>query len=91
MAARTQEPPIEKRSSEDFALFRAIGDKVIAQLGRPSDFNRVDVRRLWNDRYRVNVLTGMDAVSIRIAHSFFLVSDDAANISTATPRIAKSY
>lgn len=68
-----------------------IGQNVIVGLGRPAGFNRVEVHRLWEDHYRVNVLVGLDGDSIRIAHSYFLVSDGAGAICASTPQIQKSY
>jgi hypothetical protein len=51
----------------------------------------VQVRRLWGDRYRVNVLVGRDATSTTIAHSFFVVVDEAGNIDTTSPEIRRQY
>lgn len=41
----------------------AITAAVLRQLGKPADLYRVSVVRLWENRYRVNVQTGADAVS----------------------------
>jgi hypothetical protein len=69
----------------------AITTSVLRQLGKPVDLYRVSVVRLWENRYRVNVQTGADAVSVRVAHSFFLEVDDAGAVLTATPTIARLY
>ncbi len=66
-----------------------IGDQVMQTLGQPVDLQKVQVRRLWKDHYRVNVLVGVDAASVKVAHSFFLVSDVEGNIIASTPSIRK--
>jgi hypothetical protein len=68
-----------------------IGEKVLHALGEPADLRKVLVRRLWADRYRVNVLVGVDAASTKVAHSYFLVVGSEGNIITSTPAIAKQY
>ena len=68
-----------------------IGDKVIDVLGQPRGFHLIQVRRLWDDRYRVNIITGADLASAIVAHSFFVVTDDEGNIVSATPKITKHY
>ncbi|MBY0528066.1 MAG: hypothetical protein K2R98_32010 [Gemmataceae bacterium] len=72
-------------------LSDAIGKCVMRTLGHPNDLQRVQVRRLWDDRYRVNVVVGIDAASARIPHSFFLVVDGDGNIVASTPKIIKAY
>jgi len=69
----------------------AIGRHVMASLGQPADLHRVQVRRLWEDHYRVNVFIGADSTSARLVHSFFLVADSGGNILASTPKIAKKY
>jgi hypothetical protein len=44
---------------------------------------------LWEAHYRVNVFIGADAVSARLAHSYFLETDEAGNILTATPKLTR--
>jgi hypothetical protein len=68
-----------------------IGGQVMRALGQPGDLHRVEVRPLWEDHYRVNVLVGLDAVSARVAHSYFLVTDGQGTIVTATPAITRQY
>jgi hypothetical protein len=65
--------------------------QVMQQLGEPVGRVRVQVRKLWEDRYRVNVVTGPEVCSEVIAHSFFLITDDNGTIVSATPRITKQY
>ncbi len=64
---------------------------VLDMLGEPVDLREVQVRRLWPDRYRVNILVGVDAASVRIAHSFFLEANRDGDIVGSTPGITKQY
>ena len=64
---------------------------VMAALGRPRDFLRVTACQVTGDGYRVNVVTGPDAASSRIAHSFFVTADANGNVTTSAPAIMKQY
>jgi hypothetical protein len=66
-----------------------IADQLVHQLGRPAQLHRVQVRRLWQDYYRVNVLVGADAASAMVAHSYFLKVDGDGNIIESTPKIER--
>jgi hypothetical protein len=68
-----------------------IEGQVMLALGQPNDLNRVAVRALWDNRFRVNVLVGADAVSATIAHSYFVVTDVQGNVLTSIPTIIKKY
>jgi hypothetical protein len=68
-----------------------VGRRVILALGRPDDLIRVQVRELWERRYRVNIYVGPDVVSARVAHSYFLETDDDGTIVKSTPRIKRQY
>jgi hypothetical protein len=72
-------------------LNAVIGKHVLHTLGQPSDLHQVQVRQLWEDHYRVNVLIGADASSVKVANSSFLVADSAGNILASTPTITKKY
>jgi hypothetical protein len=72
-------------------LSRLIGRQVIQTLGEPRGFQQVQVRRLWDDYFRVNVIVGGDAVSARVAHSYFLVADGEGNVVNSSPTITKQY
>jgi hypothetical protein len=69
----------------------AIGEHVLQALGRPDRLHAVQVRPLWEGRYRVNVLVGADATAATIAHSYFLVADDDGNVLASTPDITRQY
>ena len=69
----------------------AIGRHVLHGLGQPGALLRVDVRHLWEDHFRVNVVVGPDATSARIAHSFFLTADGDGKILASCPTMARAY
>lgn len=69
----------------------AIRAGVLTALGRPAGLFRVAVVPLWGDNYRVNVVTGDDASSVRIPNSYFVTADDRGNILGSTPLIQKQY
>jgi hypothetical protein len=81
----------EQRKQERHLLNAVIGKKVMHTLGEPGDLRSVQVRQLWDDHYRVNVLVGPDAASVKVAHSYFLVADGQGNVVAATPSITKQY
>lgn len=67
----------------------AIGEHVIDTLGRPGGLQRVQVRQLWQDHYRVNLFVGGDLTSVKVTHSYFVLADSAGNIVKSTPKISK--
>jgi hypothetical protein len=81
----------EQKRQERQQLRDTIGRHVINALGQPGDPHRVHVRQLWENRYRVNILLGVDAASARIAHSYFLVTDGHGNIVESAPEITRQY
>lgn len=73
------------------SLRARIGSHVLDALGRPGGLHAVQVRRLWERAFRVNVLVGRDAAAVTIAHSYFLEVDGAGDIIGATPAITRRY
>lgn len=69
----------------------SVGKYVLHNLGQPGDLQRLQVRHLWADHYRVNVFVGVDPVSVKVAHSYFLVVDSEGNILGSTPKITRHY
>jgi hypothetical protein len=86
-----EQSPAEQADAEGRRLTAAIGTHVLRGLGEPGNLNRVDVRRLWAGHYRVNVLVGADAASVKVAHSYFLMADGDGNILQSTPQITRRY
>jgi len=73
------------------ALNAIVGEQVLHALGEPAGLLMVQVRPLWERRYRVNVFTGGDAASALVAHSYFVVADGEGNVLEATPTIRRQY
>ena len=90
----TSEPEKQNRVDKKEARLQrkaAIAKFVILALGQPRDLRHVQVKYLWQDHYRVNVLVGVDAGSAKVGHSYFLVADQQGNIMTSTPEIVRHY
>jgi hypothetical protein len=68
-----------------------IGRQVLQALGEPPGLRGVQVKRLWGDRYRANVVVGREVTTAAVAHSYFLETDAAGAIVTATPAITRRY
>lgn len=85
-----EEPPATERPARQ-TPDAAIRDGVMSSLGQPPGLFRVVVLPLWRNYYRVNVLTGADATSIRIVHSFFVEAGETGDIIKSNPRIIRTY
>jgi hypothetical protein len=85
-------PSAELAEEAQRAAHRAtvLGASVMKALGQPADFIRVSVVPLWENHYRVNVQTGTDA-AVRIAHSFFLTTDESGRVIGSVPAITRLY
>jgi hypothetical protein len=68
-----------------------IREQVLHRLGAPGDLLNVDIRRLWSDRFRVNVFVGSSYSSARISDSFFLTTNPDGMIIDSSPKIARLY
>jgi|SRR5579871_5091098 len=68
-----------------------IREQVMHRLGEPPGLHKVQVWRLWEDHYRVNVFVGADATTARIANSYFLTSDHDGKIIASNPKLTKRY
>lgn len=94
MATAPVSPPEggpEKEKQTTDRRFATIVRSVMDALGRPTDFLKATVRPVGTDNFRVNVVTGSDAASARIAHSFFVGADEQGRVTRSTPVIAKHY
>ena len=71
-----------------------IQEAVLERLGKPDDFWKVDVKPLWENRFRVNVWTeqmGRIGPTHRIVDSFFIVASPEGGIVESRPQISKKY
>ena len=84
------EPNKELARHKGDAMNAHVGAQVMHTLGMPLGLHDVQVRRLWEDRYRVNVITG-ETASPKIANSYFVKADGDGNIVESTPKITKQY
>jgi hypothetical protein len=82
---REQDSAFEQHKSE--TLQALVEEQVIHRLGNPVGLRNVQVRRLWENRYRVNVLVGDSAASARIANSYFVKADSDGNIVESNPEM----
>ena len=89
--AQQREQDRNQQWGEQQRRHAVIRGQVIRTLGTPGDLFDVQVRQLWDENYRVNVLVGGDATSTRVAHSYFLVVDVAGKILACTPEITRRY
>jgi hypothetical protein len=86
---RKPDQPDEARHRQEGATRKArIVERIVKALGHSSRFRIVQVKPLWAYNYRVNVLIGADALSAKIAHSYFVETDLEGNIVESTPRIS---
>ena len=84
-----QDKKLEKHKGDTLKLL--IGEQVLHTLGKPDGLYDVQVRRLWEDRYRVNVVIGESAASPTIANSYFVKADGDGKIVESDPMIKKQY
>ena len=76
-------PPGRKREN-------AIRAGVLTALGRPAQLFKVSVVPLWDNNFRVNVVTG-DAAGVLIPNSYFVKADDLGAILGSEPPIRRQY
>ncbi len=84
-------PKVEVKRTERKSLEFVIKEQVIQALGKPTDLRNVQVRMVWKEHYRVNVLVGLNAASVRIANSYLLKVDSEGGLIAAIPQITKQY
>ena len=64
---------------------------VLSRLGRPDNFHKVQVKAVSDTKYRVNVYVRADAASYRVAHSYFLETDNEGHVLMSSPAISRLY
>ena len=94
MARPSQVQPEEEATTKGKGiepLAAAVCSSVMNTLGRPANLFRVAAVRVWGNRFRVNVQTGADAVTVQIAHSFFVSTDEHGKVLESVPPITRCY
>ncbi len=95
MATPTKPPPGEPEADLPVPSSRkreeAIRAGVLAALGRPAQLYRVAVVPLWDNNFRVNVVTGDESSGVLIANSYFVKADDVGTILGSEPPIRRQY
>ena len=86
-----EQPNDKMKQEERETLHKLIREQVIHAVGTPIDLRNVQVRKVWKDHYRVNVIVGVNAGSVRVANSYFLVIDSEGSLISVTPKITKQY
>lgn len=84
-AAQLVSEPIDELSRhQGKILHELISEQVTHALGNPANLLEVQVKMVWDDHYRVNVLTGPHLGNAQVAHSFFVVTDSNGNLLDST-------
>jgi len=91
LSSISKEAPVDEKLPTQGSREATIRDAIIASLGRPPGLFRVAIVPLWQGRYRVNVLIGPDATSLRIPHSYFVVTGDDGVILSSSPNIVRLH
>jgi len=87
------EQPKEDTMEQDkhATLNDLIREQVLHALGEPLDLRTVQVRKVSDNQYRVNVIVGVNAGAVRVANSYFLVVDSDGRLIGSTPKITRQY
>lgn len=88
-AEQREQQELKQHKRERMDAF--IGEQIIHTLGKPTDLLKVQIKRLWENCYRVNVLTGKDVSCPTIANSYFVEADSEGKIVESNPKIVKQY
>ena len=86
-----EQPKDKLEPDERETLDSLIREQVIHALGTPFNLRSAQVRKVWDDHYRVNVLVNVGAGTVRVANSYFVVIDSDGCLAAATPKITRLY
>jgi hypothetical protein len=91
--SKSSADPDQERVSKETGKEQATAlcQAVLTALGRPVNFFRISAVQLWENHFRVNVQTGADPTSVRVAHSFFVLVDERGKVLESKPPIARLY
>ncbi len=88
-STQTGGPRKEREGPDGERQENLIRGHVLRALGEPGGLGRVQVRSLWGNYYRVNVVVGEDPGCAKIVRSYFLETDGAGNVLESSPRIIR--
>lgn len=91
MATIQQREAKESEQHKRDTFHALVGERLLQTLGTPDDLLKVQVRRVWENSYRVNVFVGADISAAKVAHSYFLRADENGNIVDSSPKITRQY
>ena len=80
----------DKQQRASDVIAKRVGDNILLGLGRPSNLVHIQVKRLWESAYRVNVLIGV-LLDATIQHSYFVKTNEEGEIVTTNPRVKRIY
>ena len=86
-------PPRERRQDDDARpqkreIFDTlISEQILHKLGVSDKLQSVQVRRLWEGHYRVNIFLGKDLVFAQISNSYFVTVDGDGHIVESNPKL----
>lgn len=83
------EKDTERKDQRRLRLNAVVSRLVLSALGGPGGTHAVQVRPLWGNFYRVNVLVGKDAASLTVADSYFLEVDGDGKLVSSNPALAE--
>lgn len=84
---------VAEKTAANRAREAAIGNNILATLGKPKDFSRIEVRNLHANRYRINVRIEKDGFvkTYPIVDSFYVTVDSDGGILETSPKLLKRY
>lgn len=91
MSEGTRERPECENAASLEGILVEIGSQMIDALGVPDHFQRVEVRLLWDNRYRANILVGSRRLSVEIRHIFFVIINGEGIIQDSLPKMERLY
>jgi hypothetical protein len=90
----TRAEQAERREEEAASAERLAGrirQQVLEALGTPPVSHAVQVRPLWANYFRVNVLLGESVTCLTVAHSYFLQADGHGRVLESSPALVQHY
>lgn len=84
---KLQDKPKAASAPRVNSLDQVIIDQITKGLNHPKETHTIQVRHLWENRYRVNVFVAGECGTSRVAHSFFVSTNSEGVILESNPAI----